>query len=208
MEKMIYQYLKNSRGHKKGVMVAVANDTLWALGVSVANFSAGDRFDAGRGIKMAHGRALHALESWQKNQDDAARMKKQLEEITQSAEAQAQVVPALSVHINIPVGVYSEVHEFEERCKCYFKDKQVAAYYHADNVKNMQREVAQLTMLFEDAEKKGHNLIPPSLRAGQQEHEKNMKDAKELAQALELITAKELILKNMKNKQVTRVQKP
>jgi hypothetical protein len=203
-EKMIYQYLKNSRGARKGVMVAVGNDTHWALGVSVANTSAGDVFDAGLGIKMAHGRALHALELWQEHVEDAAKMKKALEEISEAG-VQDQKVPVLAVNIMIPIGVCGRVHEFAERCKLYFKDKTSAASYYADNVKDLQKEVAQLTMLFEAEENKyQQNPTPPSLRGQQAEMQAEMK---ELAESLELIKAKELIVKNMKNR-VTRVQKP
>lgn len=157
-EQMILKYLRDTRtNRKKGVVVAVANDKVWALGVSVTNVKAGDTFDAGRGIEMAHGRALKALGL------KVAHVAAGSQAVDEGV--QTKIVPYTPT-VEVPVGVFTEVEEFWSRSAKYFKDKEPGCRIEANVTKmNFDQSVAELTKLFEtDRNRSKRESVPPSLR--------------------------------------------
>ncbi len=207
-EKMIYQYLRRkSDNTRKGILVAVANDKNWALGLSMTNTKAGDKFNAGLGMNIAHGRAVSALEKQENHMAIRTELMKKVQELGWGVERGEEkevtaVVPAVELSVEVPIGVWQEVEEFQIRAQRYFKDKQPACTYTANNP-SFQKSVEQLQLLFEDELTKTARLsTPPSLR-------EEAVTMTKIAEALSHIGTKAAEQKtSTMQKPVTRVEKP
>lgn len=55
------QYIRNKKGQLVGVMVAVSNESQFAIGYSIAAVSKGDKFDRELGEGIANARAIRTL---------------------------------------------------------------------------------------------------------------------------------------------------
>jgi len=166
---MIYQYLRNKHNQKIGVALAVSEDDVYSIGVSVVNLGAGDWFDAARGISIAHGRALKCLEDFNKK----------------AALNDSKPNHGFSgLTLEVPVRVIDQVKDFDVRASRYFKDKAPAVIkVEASTITmNFEKSVQELTSLFETEQVRNKKeATTPSLR----------EEAKKLAkvgQALEVIS--------------------
>lgn len=162
LRNMIFKFLRDKNGSKRGVMVGVCNDANYAIGVSCANINAGDAFDRKRGLEMAEGRAWKALElagNAKKITERAIRLLK-----IKPSTSEGREISTLLVDIKVPGSVLKEVEKFKESAGRYFKGRTSVINIHGPWAQNSNDDVARLSMLFDERSTDKNRFVPPSLR--------------------------------------------
>lgn len=99
-----FQYLRDRKRQKRGVVVSVGDETGFAIGYSLVNSRAGDKFDFAIGRSKALGRAMQIL----------ADRKKERNKDTDSTV------------LTVPNSVYRQVEYFALKAERYYKNKKRA----------------------------------------------------------------------------------
>ena len=217
-EKMIVQYLRDPKTNvKRGVALAIANDKFWSVGVSLTNLKAGDKFNAGHGIKMAHGRAVARLEKYEKHTVLREQLAKKLQEMDWGTETASKPdltnfagkVPVLQELVVVPASVWPQVAKFVERAQRYFKEKKGACRYEATGLKTeFEQAVQRLEQLFEtDQDENQRRRAWSSLRE-EAVTMSQVQHALEVIGKVENQQQERIKVGKHSNKVVTRVTKP
>jgi hypothetical protein len=99
-----FQYLRDRKRQKRGVVVSVGDETGFAVGYSLVNSKAGDKFDFAIGRSKALGRAMQILADRKK---------------AQNKDTNATV-------LTVPNSVYRQVEYFALKAERYYKNKKKA----------------------------------------------------------------------------------
>jgi hypothetical protein len=166
---MIFKFLRDKHGSKRGVVAGVCDETSFAIGMSCANLKAGDLFDKKQGLEMAEGRAWKALKVSKDAKKVTERAARLLKGRTVMGGGDKEISPLL-VDVNVPGSVLDQVKYFEGSVGRYFKGRVSVTSINGPWFSPInQGEMKILSSLFDGGMPKPDKFTPPSLRQKQRQ---------------------------------------